>query len=123
MIIPCFRCDKKIDKPGLISVIVKDAKGEPILDSEGEIQRVTTYNADYVIADDTKVMDDVEVIYAVDKNDKRTQADTAPLARTLPGTVRVETVMEKGQVQKTGIICPDCYLPTDTVIWGAHKET
>ena len=26
------------------------------------------------------------------------------------------------EVQKTGIICPDCYKPTDTVIWGMHKK-
>lgn len=24
--------------------------------------------------------------------------------------------------RKTGIICPDCYKPTDTVIWGVHKN-
>lgn len=24
-------------------------------------------------------------------------------------------------IQKTGIICPGCYKPTDTVIWGVHK--
>jgi len=26
------------------------------------------------------------------------------------------------EIQKTGIICPDCYKPTDTIIWGIHKE-
>ncbi|MBA7658855.1 hypothetical protein ES703_66815 [subsurface metagenome] len=25
-------------------------------------------------------------------------------------------------VQKTAIICPDCYKPSDFVIWGVHKE-
>jgi hypothetical protein len=26
------------------------------------------------------------------------------------------------EIQKTGIICPDCYKPTDFVIWGVHKK-
>jgi len=26
------------------------------------------------------------------------------------------------EVQKTGVICPDCYRDTDFVIWGIHKK-
>lgn len=26
-----------------------------------------------------------------------------------------------GDEQKTAVICPQCYRPTDTVIWGVHK--
>lgn len=26
------------------------------------------------------------------------------------------------EVQRTGIVCQDCYLPTDQVIWGLHKQ-
>ena len=36
----------------------------------------------------------------------------------------IETIIEDGlpkEIQKTGIICPDCYKDTDSVIWGAHK--
>ena len=25
------------------------------------------------------------------------------------------------EIQKTGVICPNCYKPTDAVIWGMHK--
>ncbi|MBA7639601.1 hypothetical protein ES703_47260 [subsurface metagenome] len=25
------------------------------------------------------------------------------------------------EIQKTGIICPNCYKATDQVIWGIHK--
>lgn len=37
----------------------------------------------------------------------------------------VDTVIREGEpieVQKTGIICLDCYQPTDIVIWGPHRE-
>jgi len=65
MIIPCFRCGKELNNP--------DAS-----------------NADYIIAEDTKVME--------------LEAD---------GTLK--------EIQKTGVICPDCYQLTDTIIWGIHK--
>lgn len=26
------------------------------------------------------------------------------------------------EIQKTGIICLDCYKPTDFIIWGVHKK-
>lgn len=64
MIILCFRCSKGINTP----------------DSS---------NADYIMAEDTKVM-----------------------------------VIEEGEpaeIQKTAIICPNCFKPTDYVIWGVHK--
>lgn len=64
MIIPCFRCGKGIDTPGAA-------------------------NADYIMAEDTKVA----VI-----------ADGQPV-----------------EIQKTGIICPDCHKDSDFVIWGVHK--
>ena len=122
MIIKCFRCGKEIDRPGLIANILKDDEGNPILNKKGHPKFFTTYNANYVVANDTKMMDDVDVIYAVDEKGKRTRKDTVDIARKVKGTVRVETVLEKQLVQKTGIICPDCYQSTDTVIWGIHKN-
>lgn len=37
--------------------------------------------------------------------------------------VRVSVTVEDKNIQKTGIICPDCYRPSDFVIWGVHKVT
>ena len=34
--------------------------------------------------------------------------------------VTANDMIEDG-IQKTGIICPDCYKDTDFVIWGIHK--
>lgn len=36
----------------------------------------------------------------------------------------IETVIEDGEprdIVKTAIVCPDCYEPTDNLIWGVHK--
>jgi DNA-directed RNA polymerase subunit RPC12/RpoP len=66
MIIKCFRCSKEIDTPN-------------------------AHNADYIMAEDTKVMEIGE--------------DGTPI-----------------EIQKAAIICPDCYKPTDTIIWGVHKK-
>ena len=84
MILPCFRCGKEIDRPGLVAKKTgkKDKDGKPIFESYS--------NADYIMAEDTKV---TEI------------QDGLPI-----------------DIQKTGIICPNCYKPTDTVIWGIHKE-
>ena len=35
--------------------------------------------------------------------------------------VKVVAEVREKDIQKTGIICPDCYKPTDSVIWGVHK--
>ena len=37
------------------------------------------------------------------------------------GSVKVIVEARDKDIQKTGIICPDCYKPTDFVIWGKHK--
>ena len=66
MIILCFRCGKRLESPNFS-------------------------NADYVVAEDTKVVELSETGTSV-------------------------------EIQKTGIICPDCYKETDTVIWGVHKK-
>lgn len=37
----------------------------------------------------------------------------------------METIIEDGlpkDIQKTGVICPNCYKDTDFVIWGVHKK-
>lgn len=36
--------------------------------------------------------------------------------------VRVEVTKEPTPVQKTGVVCPECHLETDTVIWGVEPE-
>lgn len=114
MIIKCFRCGKEIDTPD-------------------------TNNADYIIADDLIVKEPREVLYAL-KHNKATLAkgkeraaiddseyDTIEISsmehsRNIERLVKVVAKIENRDIQKTGIICPDCYKPTDFVLWGVHKK-
>lgn len=128
MIIPCFRCKKKIDTPN-------------------------SSNADYIIAADTMVKEPREVLVAL-RHNQATLAKAAIIKeRNLDGTpkhpdliiadgeydalevlnfetakalgenlVKVIMEMREKDIQKTGIICPECFKPTDFVIWGVHKK-
>ena len=78
-------------------------------------------NADYVIADDFIVTEKTERFYAVTKDDTRIALRDVNESRLVSNLKRVEVDIEDTPVQKTGIVCPVCYLPTDTLIWGVHK--
>ena len=115
MKVKCFRCGKELVRP--------DAS-----------------NADYVIAEDTVAVEQREVLVALLHNqqtleklaqgsiiedDEYDQADVSstPEATDLYGEnlVRVVAKMKDVVIQKTGVICPDCYKDTDFLIWGVHK--
>lgn len=115
MIIKCFRCDKKINTPN-------------------------SSNADYVIANDTMARELRETLIALKHNPatlakgvKRQQInDNEYDALEIPnfeasraigkGLAKIKVEMREQDIQKTGIICPQCYRPTDFVIWGIHKR-
>lgn len=124
--IPCFRCGKKLEHP--------DAS-----------------NSDYIMAADTVVTEPCEILYAVkhnaltlDKLAKMTEFDqdgkpkypgmtvldsdydevelpNIQAAKLVDQLVRVKSQVEDRAIQKTGIICPDCYRDSDFLIWGIHK--
>jgi len=117
MIIPCFRCGREIDTPN-------------------------NTNADYVVAEDTKGMEIREALVALkhnpatlnkqsrkeeiadDEYDAVVVASYEEAQRNL-GEDLVKVVVKpttEVEIQKTGIICPECYKPTDFVIWGVHKK-
>ena len=101
----CYRCNKDIEHPD-------------------------ETNADYIMAADTNVDDAVEVMFAVipdnaslEKNaETRVEVTSLKEAAAVSGLKRLETTVEVRKVQKTGIVCPGCYRPTDFIIWGVHKR-
>jgi len=114
MVIECFRCGKAIE-------------------------RANERNADYIVGNDTVVDEPREVIVALKHNvntlkklkNKQPIADeeydvvevsSFEQAYSLDNVVRAETRKVAKPTQKTAIICPDCYKPTDFVIWGVHKN-
>ncbi|MBA7588031.1 hypothetical protein ES708_30079 [subsurface metagenome] len=116
MIIKCFRCSKEIDTPN-------------------------ASNADYIMAEDTKETETRESLAALkhnqatlkkesrkkeimdDEYDAAVVASYEEAERNL-GEDLVKVIVKpiEVEIQKTGIICPECCKPTDFVIWGVHKE-
>ena len=118
MIIPCMRCGKELDSPNAA-------------------------NADYVMAEDTIVKEDREVLVAVLKDRPRILGTDDPHLLSpdiIPGNIEEVSSLKEAQerfgddlvrcevrqiekdIQKTGIICPDCYKDNDLVTWGVHKK-
>ena len=110
-IMNCLRCNKGILHPNSI-------------------------NANYVIAPEFITKEPREVFVALrdnkatlDKKAKKEPVDDSEYDRVeafsslaLPVAVKILVEMKNIDVQKTGIICPDCFnLDTDFVIWGVHK--
>ena len=102
---------------------------------EKEIEHADNTNADYIMATDTKVDEWREVFIALKHtpetlvksnkgepiSDNEYEAvEIASLSEAVDA-VRVKVEIKLKNIQKTGVICPDCYLPTDIVIWGVHK--
>lgn len=81
-------------------------------------------NADYVIADEFIVKEKREQFYAVTSDGKKetfTPIKQVADSLLINNVKRIEVKIEDIDIQKTGVICPDCYLPTDFLIWGIHK--
>ena len=116
MIIPCIRCGKEIDTPN-------------------------GTNADYIIAPDLVAVEVREVLYALRHNqatmEKKAQgltiedreydreevcASNIQAIHSDSVVEKIASVLEPVDVQKSGIICPECRRPGDTVIWGVHKK-
>ena len=113
MIIKCFRCGTELNTP--------DDK-----------------NADYVIASDMISIEKRGIIIAL-KNTQETKdkkAQKLPItdddykkviipnfeaSLAIPELEKVIISAEDIPIQKSAIICPNCYLPSDFVIWGVHK--
>lgn len=115
MIIKCFRCGKEIDTPN-------------------------SSNADYIIAEDTKGKEIREFLVALkhnqttlEKQSKKEEITDGEYdavivvsyeeAQNNLGEDLVKVVVKPVEmdIQKTGVICPECYKPTDFLIWGVHK--
>jgi len=81
-------------------------------------------NADYVIAPEFIVKEKREQMYAV--TEKSGKELFTPIKQTtdsllIPDVKRIEVKIEDMDIQKTGVVCPDCYKDTDFIIWGIHK--
>ena len=91
-----------------------------------ELGHANSSNADYVIADEFIAPEKREQFYAVtigkDKKESFTPIKQTTDSLLILDVKRIEVKIEDVDVQKTGLVCPDCYKPGDVIIWGIHKR-
>lgn len=137
MIIKCYRCDKEIDTPNKanadyiiaddtvvrepretlialshnLATKSKEAKmkeTETFIDPETEQEFTRPKYPDLKI--DDSEYDEVEVPSIKEAQETLGEDFT-----------KAKAEIRDKNIQKTGIICPDCYRAADFVIWGVHK--
>jgi len=93
-------------------------------------------NADYVIADDGIIIEPREVYVntevkaeSLGKPPAELTEDDLTTYETLfardallrPNAIKTQLIVKDFPVQKTLLVCPECYRDTDFIIWGVHK--
>ncbi|MBA7646150.1 hypothetical protein ES703_53912 [subsurface metagenome] len=128
MKIPCFRCGKGLETPDSSNadyVIAKDTvvrepretlialkHNQATLTKEAKMKE---RNPDGILKYPTLTIGDSEYDTVEIPNIEASKSIGEDL-------VKVIAEIRGKDIQKTGIICPNCYRPTDFVIWGVHKE-
>ncbi|MBA7566416.1 hypothetical protein ES708_08107 [subsurface metagenome] len=137
MIIKCFRCNKEIDTPDdsnadyimASDTIAKEPR--EVLVALKHNQKTLAKRAK-IITDNTVTSDTREKIPPTEDFIRNQFTDNEYDAVEIPnieaskafGEDLAKVVVETREkdIQKTGVICPDCHKPADFVIWGVHKE-
>ncbi len=136
MIIPCFRCGKEIDTPDASNadyVITEDTvsreprevlialkHNQATLAKEARMAETKTYLAEDGVSELTRPKYPGLVI--ADSEYAQIEIPNIEASRSIgEDLVKVIAEVKEKDIQKTGIICPNCYKDTDFVIWGVHK--
>lgn len=137
MIINCFRCGKEIDTPGNTNadyviaddMVVKEPRETffALKHNQATLAKASKMRETKVYLDADDITEATELKYpdlAIDDSEYDAVEIPSVEASKVIGEdlIRVVVEVKEKDIQKTGIICPDCYKPTDTVIWGVHKE-
>ncbi len=136
MIIACFRCDKAIntpDKNNADYIIAEDTIVEEHRPHFIQIPKTT----EELLLEEATLQEELKKYKAIikDYEESNIEPQSLPIEDIYDEVAAIEEELIKGpnsdklvtlrgkkvQIQKTGIICPDCYLDTDFVIWGVHK--
>lgn len=139
MIIPCFRCSKEIDTPNssnadyviALDMIAKEPREVFIALKHNQATRAKREKviAENIIDTDTgeEVPPPTEDFIRNQFTDSEYDAVEVPDIATAQGQfgedlIKVVAEIKEKDIQKTGIVCPDCYKETDFIIWGVHKK-
>ena len=137
MKIPCFRCQKGIDTPNNLTadyviaedMIVKEPRevlialkhNQSTLAKQAQMSEVETYLAEDGITELTRPKYP-DLVIADNEYDEVEIPDVEASKSIGKDFVKVLVSIREKDIQKTGIVCPDCYKDTDFIIWGIHKE-
>lgn len=133
MIIECFRCGKKINTPDSSNadyIMAEDTKAKEPRNIFVALKhnQTTLAKVERVKQDDTKrkghpPTEDFIRNKFKDSEYTPVEVPSMEVATKAIGEDLVKVVVETREkdIQKTGIICPDCHKETDFVIWGVHK--
>lgn len=128
MIIPCFRCGKEIDTPSATNAdyivaddtVVREPREMWIALKHNQVTLEKEAKMDMLNPDGTLKYPNLVIA------DGEYDAIEIPNIEASKGIgkdlVKVIAEIREKDIQKTGVICPDCYKPTDFVIWGVHKK-
>jgi len=138
MNLKCFRCGKEIDSPNNTNadyVIADDTIVREPRDTLFAIKHNQATLAKKTLMMKTKTVINPETSQEYERpeypdlkiGDNEYDREEIPdftASRNIPSEDLIKVVVEirEKDIQKTGIICPDCYKDTDFVIWGVHKE-
>lgn len=127
MIIKCFRCGKDIDTPNNSNadyIIAEDT----IVKEPREVFLALKHNPatrgkESKIAELDEEGDQryPDLVIADSEYDQEEIPNTEAAKTIGVDLVKVVVGVREKDIQKTGVICPDCYKDTDFVIWGVHK--
>ena len=129
MIIPCFRCGKELNSPNDRNadyVIAKDT----MVKEPREVLVALKHNQ--ITLDKVAKMAEVnpdgtskypKLVIADNEYDGIEVPNLATAMKDFgEDLVKVIVEIRVKDIQKAGIICPNCYKDTDFVIWGVHKK-
>lgn len=137
MIIKCFRCEREIDTPNAsnadyviasdtivrepVEVFIALKHNQTTLDKAAKMKETETYLGKDGVTEHTRLKyPDIAILE--DEYDTVEVPDVRSAQKSFgEDLVKCSAEIREKDIQKTGVICPECYKPTDTVIWGIHK--
>lgn len=139
MIIKCYRCNKKIDTPSNSNAdyviaddtVVREPRETLIALKHNQAtldKRAKMVETESIIDSETHEEIGRKLKYPNLKIEESEYDEVAVSSvkeanQTIgEDLVKVKAETREKDIQKTGIICPDCYRGTDFVIWGIHKK-
>jgi len=127
MIISCYRCKKEIDTPDASNadyivaadLVVKEPREVLIALKHNATTLAKEAQMKELNPDGTLMYPDLAI--ADSEYDAIEVGDLVEAKTFGEDLVKVIAEVREKDIQKTGVICPDCYKPTDILIWGVHK--